>query len=47
MIEILREAPLFQAAVAQRIARWTSNSEVVGSSPIGGVFQIFAGSGKF
>ena len=26
------------AAVAQRIARWTSNSEVVGSSPIGGVY---------
>ena len=26
------------AAVAQRIARWTFNSEVVGSSPIGGVY---------
>ena len=25
------------AAVAQRIARWTSNSKVVGSNPIGGV----------
>ena len=27
------------AAVAQRIARWTSNSEVVGSSPISGVYK--------
>ena len=32
------------AAVAQRIARWTSNSKVVGSSPIGGAFPMAVGS---
>ena len=27
------------AAVAQRVTRWTSNSDVVGSRPISGVYK--------